>query len=258
MMELEQIASFYPEHAGFPKRFMLREYLQSKILEIIFSGKLGNQLVFIGGTCLRLLYGNQRFSEDIDLDHFGLDSSDFDTLATSLEKELSLLGYVVEMRQISKQAWHCYLKFPKLLYQTGLSGHKEEKILIQVDAEAQGYDFEPELKLFRAFDVFTQISVPPLSLLLSHKIAAILQRPRNKGRDFFDVTYLQPKTKPDYEFLKLKLDIPNSKTLRERLLDHCAKLDFKEMARDVEPFLFQSRDVNRVLLFPELIEEAEW
>ena len=139
-----------------------------------------------------------------------------------------------------------------------MSGHREEKILIQLDAEAQGFDFQPERKLLRQFDVFTSVLVPPLSLLLSHKLTAIFQRPRNKGRDFFDVTFLHPKTKPDYAFLDFKLGISNPAQLKERLLEHCKAIDFGEMARDVEAFLFNARDVQRVLLFGEFVGEVEW
>lgn len=258
MMQFEDIVAQYPPKAQYPPRFMLREYLQCKILDIIFSSAYSSKLVFIGGTCLRLLHQNQRFSEDIDFDHFGMTDADFDSIAVLLEKELSLQGFRVEMRQVHKTAWHCYLKFPDLLFQNNISGHKEEKILIQVDAEAQGFDFKPEAKLLQAFDVFTNILIPPLSLLLSHKVAAILCRPRNKGRDFFDLTFLQAKAKPDYGFLSLKLDINNPQELKDRLLGHCAKLDFNEMAEDVAPFLFNARDKNRVLLFPEFVAQADW
>lgn len=258
MLSLTDIESFYPPSVRHASRFLLREYLQCKILEIIFSSQYANRLCFIGGTCLRLLHGNQRFSEDLDFDHFGMTETAFDDIVERLGHELELQGFKVELRQIQKGAWHCYLKFPDLLFQTGLSGHREEKILIQLDAEAQGFDFTPERRLLRQFDVFTNVMVPSLSLLLSHKITAILQRPRNKGRDFFDVTFLQPKTKPDYAFLKAKFGITGAESLKERLLNHCNTLDFNEMAQDVEPFLFNARDVNRVMFFPDFVKEAAW
>ncbi len=258
MLSLTDIASYYPPAVQPSSRFILREYLQCKILEIIFTGEHASHLVFIGGTCLRLLHGNQRFSEDLDFDHFGMSGSLFDALAVRLEKELGLQGFEVEMRQVRKGAWHCYLKFPNLLFQSGLSGYRAEKILIQIDAEAQGFGFLPERRLLRQFDVFTNLPIPPLSLLLSHKIAAILNRPRNKGRDFFDVIFLHPKTKPNYAFLDFKLGISSPEMLRDRLLNHCNKLNFNDMANDVAAFLFHPKDINRILLFPQFLEEAEW
>jgi predicted nucleotidyltransferase component of viral defense system len=258
MLSLSDIQAFYPKEQQFDARFLMREYLQCKILEIVFSSPFAAKLCFIGGTCLRLIHQNTRFSEDLDFDYFELTDTDFSQLAKHIDQELTLQGFIVEMREVRKGAWHCYLRFPELLYQIGLSGYKEEKILIQLDAEDQGYQFTPESRLLNRFDVFSTLLVPPLPLLLSHKITAILRRPRNKGRDFFDVTFLQAKTKPDYKFLQEKLQIQNSDQLKEILIEHCLKLDMKDMAKDVQPFLFNARDVKRVELFIEFVKSASW
>src|SRR3989344_9254684 len=50
------------------KRAILREYLQSKILSIIYQDRISVNLYFAGGTSLRLLRGMDRFSEDLDFD----------------------------------------------------------------------------------------------------------------------------------------------------------------------------------------------
>ena len=44
-----------------------------------------------------------------------------------------LEGFEVEVRKVAKGAYRCYLKFPTLLYEQGLSPFQAEKILIQVD-----------------------------------------------------------------------------------------------------------------------------
>jgi predicted nucleotidyltransferase component of viral defense system len=258
MLSLADIRAAYPPALQQASRFLLREYLQCKILEIIYGSNLAGKLFFIGGTCLRILHGNQRFSEDLDFDHTGISEVELDQLAQLLERELGLMGLSIEMRLIHRGAWHCYLRFPEILFQTGLSGHREEKILIQVDVEAQGYTFQPERRLLNQFDVFTAVLAPSLSLLLAQKITAILNRPRSKGRDFFDVTFLHARAKPDYGFLNQKTGIRTPEMLQEHLLAHCATLDFDEMARDVQPFLFHPRDANRVTLFPEFVRQAEW
>jgi predicted nucleotidyltransferase component of viral defense system len=67
---------------------MLREYLQYKILATIFSHPLAQKLCFIGGTCLRIGYHSQRFSEDIDFDNRGLTPIEFETLTELVRKEL--------------------------------------------------------------------------------------------------------------------------------------------------------------------------
>ncbi len=76
----------------------------------------------------------------------------------------------MQINSIPKDAFHCYLRFPELLYKQGLSPHHQEKILIQVDTVSQGYDYQPEIKILNKFDVFTEVRVTPLNLLLSQKI----------------------------------------------------------------------------------------
>ena len=70
MISLHNIEQFYPENLRGFKRNMLREYLQFKILEIIFNSRLAPKLSFIGGTALRIVHENTRFSEDLDFDNF--------------------------------------------------------------------------------------------------------------------------------------------------------------------------------------------
>ena len=45
---------------------ILREYLQLLALQKIYSFALSAKSFFKGGTCLHLIYGAPRFSEDLD------------------------------------------------------------------------------------------------------------------------------------------------------------------------------------------------
>lgn len=254
MLDLKAISQYYPEQLRPFKDFLLREYLQHKILEVVYGSKFANKLVFIGGTCLRILHNNQRFSEDLDFDNFGCTEADWvqlsDLILTSLEEE----GYLVEMKVLHKNAWHCYIRFPGILFAEGLSGFKEQNILIQLDVEPQGYDFIPGKKLLNKFDVFTDIITAPLSLLMAHKCYAVLNRPRNKGRDFFDLAFLMALgIQPDMEFIKMKTGIKSITNLKKQLLSRISELDMKEMAKDVSPFLFQERDKLKVERFSDIL-----
>ena len=257
MLSLKEIKAFYPESLHPYERFILREYLQYKILEIIFESPFASKLAFLRGTCLRIIYGNTRFSEDIDFDNFQLSEEDFKGISRIVKAELEKLGYEAEIRNVMKGAYHCYIRFPELLYQQGLSGHKEERILIQLDTEAHDFSYQPDKPILSKFDVFTQIFSTPAALLLAQKFYAIINRKRNKGRDFFDVTFLLSRgIKPNYEYLNLKLGIQSSDELRKQTLEKCAALNMNEMAKDVEPFLFNRKDTKKVLLFPELLKQA--
>ncbi|MDF1515391.1 MAG: nucleotidyl transferase AbiEii/AbiGii toxin family protein, partial [Anaerolineae bacterium] len=147
--------------------------------------------------------------------------------------------------------YHCYFRFPELLYKHGLSPHQEEKILIQVITVAQDYVYQPEVKFLNKFDVFTEIRVAPENLLLSHKIYTAVNRKRPKGRDFNDITFLLSKTKPDFGYINQKMGISSPETLRVELLNRIKDYDFKALAEDVAPFLFNQGQGQRVLKFKE-------
>jgi len=65
MLDLKQIESFYPEYLRAFKRNLLREYLQYKILEVIFDSRFGEKLSFMDGTAIHIIHQNTRFSEDL-------------------------------------------------------------------------------------------------------------------------------------------------------------------------------------------------
>ena len=217
-----------------------------------------NKLFFLGGTCLRIVHNNRRFSEDLNFDNTGLHYDQFKQISLEIERGLSQQGYEVEMKSISGNAFHCYLRFPGILYQQGLSGFAEEKILIQLDTEPQGFHFTPREYLLNKFDVFTRIFITPVDLLLSQKIWAIINRKRKKGRDFYDALFLMGKTRPNYDYLDQKAGISSPEMLKEHLLSVVSNLDLNKISKDVEPFLFNPGDSKRILLFPDYIKQADF
>ena len=257
MLTLAEIENNYPKDLQGFKRFILREYLQHKLLQILFDSKYANQFCFLGGTCLRIVHGNTRFSEDLDLDNLNLGEELFEEISVLLKMQLEQEGYEVEMQTVYRGAYHCYVRFPQILYNEGLSGHREEKILIQLDTEPQHFEFIPERYILNRFDVFTQIFITPLDILLAQKFYAVCNRVRNKGRDFFDIAFLLSLVSiPNYDYLQIKLGVHNSRQLKERVLEKCEQISMAEMAKDVQPFLFHPADTKKVLLFPELIRQA--
>jgi predicted nucleotidyltransferase component of viral defense system len=257
MLSLQEIEKYYPENIKGFKRNILREYLQYKILQIIFNSKQANKLSFLGGTALRIVYDNARFSEDLDFDNFGLKEKEFDEISLLIKKQLELEGYDVEIRNVFKGAYRCYIRVPKLLFDNGLSGYEEEKILIQLDTAPHRFRYKPEKVIINKFDVFTEINVTSLDIILSQKIFAVFNRKALKGRDFFDIVFLLSKTKPNYDYLNLKLKIKNGQELKDRLLVFGSKVNFKELAKDVESFLFNPEDSKKVALFMRYIKSVK-
>ena len=256
MLTIKQIEQQYPESLRPFKRALLREYLQYKILEIIFSSEYAEKLSFLGGTALRMMYGNTRFSEDLDFDNFGLKGNEFENLAQKVRLALGAQGLDVEVDTVDKGAYRCRIKLPKILFDSELSPYPEEKILIQIDSLAHNFKYEPEKKILNKFDVFSEIFVTPSDILLSQKIYAAVNRKRAKGRDFYDIVFLFSFSKPNYDYLQNKIQVSNAEELRKKLLKSVAELDFKGLSRDVQPFLFNAEDSKKVELFREFIKQA--
>ncbi len=255
MLDLEQILSFYPEPLRPFRVNILREYLQHKVLESLGSSPLAASLVFMGGTCIHLVHGNPRFSEDLDFDNRGISWADFEKLSRSIADDLGREGYAVELKTSRAGAFHASLRFTSVLQESGLSGHREAKLLIRLDTEPQGYEnYEHQFFLLNRFDVFQRLRVVPADLLLAQKLDCIFSRKRPMGRDFFDTVFLMGKTGPDFAYLELKLGIGDMAELKKQLLARCGGLDFRRLARDIEPFIFDADDTKKVLLFPDFAE----
>ncbi len=254
MINLQEIEQHYPKEQRAFKRNILREYLQYKILEIIFNSKYSQELVFLGGTALRIVYSNARFSEDLDFDNLNITEGQFSDLAKIIKKELELQGYEVEIKNVFKGAYRSYIKIPNILFDNSLSGFQEEKITIQIDTVPQVFNYNKEIKILNKFDVFTQIFVTPIDILLSQKIYAALNRKRSKGRDFFDIIFLFSQTQPNYQYLDKKLNIKNMEELKSLFLDQTKDVDFDELARDVKPFLINYKDSKKITMFREYIK----
>jgi hypothetical protein len=170
---------------------------------------------------------------------------------------LELEGFEIEVKNIAKGAYRCYLRIPALLYEQNLSPFQQEKILIQVDTTAQGYKYEPEIKILNKFDVFTEIRVTPLDILLSQKIYTAVNRKKPKGRDFFDITYLSSSTKPDYGFLNQKLGVDTPEGLRREINKKIIEYDFEKLSDDVAPFLMNMDHIKRVEKFREFWKQVD-
>jgi hypothetical protein len=95
----------------------------------------------------------------------------------------------------------------------------------------------------------------PVDILAAQKIYCIFNRSRPMGRDFFDVVFLLGKSEVNFDYLTQKMSIQNKTELRVRLLLRCTHLDFRRLAKDLEPFVYSKKEVNRVLMFPDFVQQ---
>ena len=254
MININEIKKYYPNLNGFD-RGILREYLQYKILDAIFKSNHAIKLSFLGGTAIKICYDSIRFSEDLDFDNFNLSKDEFNDIVADVKKALEHEGYAPEIKLVFKSAFRAYIRIPKLLRYNNLSPFDNEKITIQIDMVAHGFQYKPNDYLLQKFDVFRNIKITPIDILLSQKAAAIFGRKRAKGRDYYDIVYLMGLADYNFDYLKQKFQISNKSELKTRLLDCAKKVNLKDLAKDVLPFLINPDDKERILSFREYIEQ---
>lgn len=250
---MEYIRGFYPpyiaQNANMQKH-ILKEYVELLALEWIARSPYAAKLVFIGGTNLRLIQGIDRFSEDLDFDCKGLSEEEFRQMSDELVKYLQQHGLNAELRNKENTrltAFRSNVHFPELLFDLQLTGHREERFLMKIEAQDQGADYPREMAIVQRNGFSFPVPVPPLSVLLSMKLCALLTR--QKGRDFYDTMFLMQRTDPDYGFLKQKKGIESKEQLDTALREMVSKTDMKTKQRDFEHLLFDNRKSAMILNF---------
>lgn len=118
---------------------------------------------------------------------------------------------------------------------------------MKIEAQDQGVDYAREMAIVQRNGFSFPVPVPPLSVLLSMKLCALLTR--QKGRDFYDAMFLMQRTEPDYAFLLQQKGIANKEQLDAALREMIAKTDLKIKQRDFEHLLFESRKSESILNF---------
>lgn len=258
MIALHEIVRQYPEELQKPEFYdsMVKEYFHHSMLKVLFAGKNANRISFLGGTALRYFYGLKRFSEDIDLDCFDLSRSQFLTMTDHVLREIHAMGFEVIIEDKKKfeelKAFRRVYVFPELKYRMGLSQQKEAKFFIKIEAEPQHFDYQPEIKTINGFGVTSPVRTMPLGILFSSKIAAALNR--RKDRDFYDVVYLINFAMPDFTFLSQKCDIETPQQLKEALLRASDERKLKtRRVYDCEHMLFNKQDISMIRTFSDYI-----
>jgi predicted nucleotidyltransferase component of viral defense system len=183
----------------------LREILQEIALLGLWRSKFFDKAAFYGGTALRILYGLDRFSEDMDFSLLTpMDDFDLSAYTTALQKELAAFGFDVRIHQRDKSAesavQSAFLK-DNTLNQLLVIETSEEllktvhrgqilKIKLEIDT-----DPPPE------FETHTRYLLQPIPFavrtytlpdLFAGKMHAILCRRwknRVKGRDWYDLVW---------------------------------------------------------------------
>ena len=259
MIDIEYIRSFFPPVIARESRFdryMLKEYLQLQILDHLATTPYISKVSFIGGTNLRLIQGIDRFSEDLDFDCKDLSEDEFMEMTNSVVQYLRQNNVEVETRDKPNPHLTAYrrnLYFPQMLFDLGLTGHRDERLLLKIEAQDQSVQYQPVVATVNKMGFFFGIQVPPLDVLCAMKFAAILAR--QKGRDFYDAIFLLSKTRPNMDFLKARVGISTPEELKAAIAERLKEVDLNHKKRDFMHLLFNETNANRILQFAEVIAD---
>ncbi len=259
MIQLELIKNYIPaelrDNASFQKH-MLKEYLQLLILDFLSTTSYLGKIVFIGGTNLRLVKGIDRFSEDLDFDCKDLSKEEFFEMTDTILHFLKRSGLRAEVRDRENErlkAFRRNIHFPELLFDMGLTGHRDERFLIKVESQDQQIPYEREMVNIKGCGFYFPFPVPSNGVLCSMKLSAMLTR--HKGRDFYDAMFLLALTRPDYSFLAEKHGIHNLDELKTATAEMLKAVDLNMKKRDFEHLLFNKKNSERILSVGEFFQE---
>ncbi|MBO7566695.1 MAG: nucleotidyl transferase AbiEii/AbiGii toxin family protein [Bacteroidales bacterium] len=258
MIDLEYIRGFFPQAIARDKRFdryMLKEYIQLLILEHLTTTQFAENLSFIGGTNLRLVQGIDRFSEDLDFDCKNLTEADFISLTDNIIRDLQDEGINVEARDKANAKLTAYrrnLHFPQLLFDLGLTGHREERFLVKIEAQDQVFVYQPKVATINKMGFYIDVQTPPDDVLCAMKLSALIAR--QKGRDFYDSIFLLSKTMPNYDYLAAKQNINNLAELKAAISKTLLSVDLNVKKNDFRHLLFREENAERILGFGKFVE----
>ena len=171
---------------------ILREEAEMMFLNELADNKLGTQVVFYGGTALRLAYSSPRFSEDIDLITI---------------KPVEFKNFKSFINQVVKNNSNWKVKDIKNKRKTmfALLLIKDEKLKHAFSLKIEIHKPAKRIKLITNLSLIkSQVSileplllVPTLAELKRLKEEAIMDR--QKARDIFDLWYISQALKINFE-----------------------------------------------------------
>ncbi|MFH1460549.1 MAG: nucleotidyl transferase AbiEii/AbiGii toxin family protein [Candidatus Omnitrophota bacterium] len=253
----DYIKSIIDKKAGYDENLnRLREYIQTYFLYISYRKKYYQNMVFTGGTALRFIYGIRRFSEDLN---FSLSMSnrgfDFLDMLKDVEQEFKLAGYSIEVKpRIKGQVYSAQLKFPQLLFETGLSMVEDEKLMIKVEIDSNPPEGGLESHtLYNKTFMFHMVHYD-LASLFAGKLHALLRRKYTKGRDWYDLIWYLSKFKniePNYLMLNNALAQTSKvysriskENWKSEILKIACELEWRKVRNDVGRFLEDHNEVS--------------
>lgn len=191
---------------GLPVKILEKEALQIYILSELFALPESTQLTFQGGTCLRLVYGGPRYSEDLDF-VTTLNNSQIDRIVNGLTKAIARLEPLFGGKFIVKKQKESPTFFRYRIHNEKENYHDSFFVSVEF-ARYPAYTINlaplrPQKELPGL--PLTLVRAEKLEEILADKLGAIAGRPFCKGRDYFDLWLLKK------QGIKLEADLLGKK-----------------------------------------------
>lgn len=260
---ITQMLARYEPHTVEDHVRALREILQELALLGLWRGKFFEKAAFYGGTAMRILYGMERFSEDLDFSLLQpMPDFDISRYLHSLEREVASFGFEVTTIRKKKvgggPVQSAFLKADtiKQLLSIGRTSEFASqvprgqiiKIKIEVDTDPPpGFDTQNKFLLQPIpFSVRT-FALPDLFAGKMHAVLCRRWKGRVKGRDWYDLIWFAT-FHPQMRLSHLEQRMRQSGHLKvgegltsanffSRAVEAVEKLDVAQARKEVEPFV---------------------
>ena len=246
-----------------PEIDKLREILQQTALLGLARHQFFEHAAFYGGTALRILYGLDRYSEDLDFSLLKPNPNfDFLPFLHGMHQELLGMGFELDISPRKKNEetgiWSAFLKGNTLSMllsiheKTKLKGiHPEHKIQIklEIDTDPPLFHLPLENKLVKNPVPFYVSTYAIVDLFAGKMHAALCRNWKNrvKGRDWYDVIwYIQSGIPVNLQYLRERMKqiknlSPEEKFGRQELLKRLHvkidEIDWESAKADVAMFI---------------------
>lgn len=268
---MQQRLSSYNCQTDIEEQQAIREITQEVALAALGRSDFFKHALFQGGTCLRIFYGLNRFSENMD---FILRRPDPDFhLKDHLQHvadELAAFGYEIEISdrgKIDAAVKHAFLKDNSLgklidLRHVGQTGSLA-KIRIKFEVDTNPPAGSGEELQYLDFPFVSAVAVQDKPSLFAGKVHALLCRDYIKGRDWFDFIWYTSQGIPvNFRFLTSAINqlgpwqsqniTADKAWLVSELENKIDSLNWKQTAEDVRRFVKATEQPSLVLWSREL------
>ncbi len=253
----------------------LHEVMQQIALAGLNRGGFFKKAAFYGGTCLRIFYDLQRFSEDMDFSllqpnaHFKLEDY-FEPVSAEFKSLGREIVFVKKEKLHKTNIESAFLKDDTAIYNLQFRTDKQIKIKIEVDINPPiGFNTEYKLQLL-PFSFTTRCYTLPD--LYAGKLHALLFRnwkTRVKGRDWYDFEwYVRNNTPLNFEHFRERcyqsgyqqnMEL-TKETFKQLIKDKIAKTNIDVVKNDVRPFIRNQSEMEiwSVEYFLQLVEMIQF